>query len=291
MNKAPFLLLLVALVWSASSCNFYRRITGRKKTGGPDSSLVIIKDTTQQPVPDSGLVRKDSVALPPAQIDSTQQALLQNLLPLWNRQRAWTTFNGKAKAHFEGKGDVPDFTAHIRMEKGKSIWISVTALLNFEAARVFITPDTVHIMDKLRKEVRTIPFAEISSIIPIHADFPSLQSLIIGDVLQTGHQPNVAKDTADALVLSSVSADFLQSLQFHRLDSALHFQYLAAVTATMLCEYGAWNGEGPLRFANNRNLTMTDKGETYNLSLEFSRAAFDEAVEMPFSVPDSYERK
>jgi hypothetical protein len=291
MNKAPFLFLLLALVWGTSSCNFYRRITGRKKTSVSDSAFVLLKDSTQLSVPDTSIVRKDSIALPPIQVDSTQQALLQNLLPLWNKQTTWTTFNGRAKAHLEGKVDVPDFTAQIRMEKGKGIWISVNALLPIEAFRVLITADTVHILDRLRREVRSIPFSEIGSLIPIRADFPSLQSLIIGDALQTGHLPTTAKDTAGALILSHISPDFMQSLQFNRGDSTLHFQYVAAATASMLCEYSDWTAGGPQRFANNRNLTLTDKGESSSLSLEFNKAAFDEPVEMPFSVPDSYNRK
>lgn len=291
MSKAPVLLLLLALTWGASSCNFYRRITGHKKAGAADSALVLVKDSAQRSIPDTSIVRNDSISLPPIQPDSTQQVLLQGLLPLWSTQRAWATFNGRAKAHFEGKADVPDFTAQIRMEKGKSIWISVNALLPIEAFRVLITTDTITILDRLRREVRSIPFSDISSIIPIHADFASLQSLIVGDPLQTGHQPNIAKDTAGSLILSSISPDFMQSLQFNRSDSSLHFLYVAAATASMLCEYGAWTGEGLQRFANNRNLTLTDKGEISNLSLEFNKATFDEPVEMPFSVPNSYDRK
>lgn len=297
MNRSLFLLLTIACVWSMSSCNFYRRIAGRKKNTTADSSLVVVKDSAQITVDttvvriDSGLVRNDTATASSISKDSAQQALLQKLLPYWNAQTSWTTFNGKAKAHIEGKGDVPDFTAHIRMEKGKAIWISVTALLNIEAARVLITPDTVQIQNKLQKEFRAIPFSEAGTLLPIPADFTALQNLIIGDVLQTGHQPTSAQDTADVLILSFASLDFTQTLQFNKADTSLHFQAVATPTSSMICEYGTWITASPQRFANNRNLILTDKADNYNLSLEFTKAVFNEPVEMPFTIPDKYDRK
>jgi hypothetical protein len=285
MSRFPLLLpaLALALVWSATSCNLYRRVTGRKAAAA-DSSLVITRDTTRLST-DSSVVKVDSPATPAG------GALLQQLLPLWTATTAWNTFDGKAKVHYEGKGESHDFTANIRMEKGKSIWVSVTALGFFEAARVLIRPDTIIILDRVNKEARILPYGEASSLIPVQADFASLQNLIIGDALQTGHQPNLAWDTLGTLVLTYSSPDFTQSLQFARTDTLLRFQGIASQTTSVISQYKDWNVTGGRRFANNRILVMSDKGDTHNITLDFSKATFDEAIDMPFTIPDKYSRK
>src|ERR1043165_3661696 len=202
MNKALFWLLAVTLAWGVSSCNFYRRITGRKKAKVEDSTAVAIIADTLKPKIDSAVVKIDSTTkVPVTPVDTAELVLLQALLPHWNTKTSWTTFSGKAKMHYEGKGSSYDFTSVIRMENGKSLWLSASILGGMvEAARILITPDTIRIMNRLNKEVTILPFSAADSLLPVHADFNSLQALIIGDVLQRQDQPNAAKDTAGALI-------------------------------------------------------------------------------------------
>jgi hypothetical protein len=62
-------------------------------------------------------------------------------------------------------------------------------------------------------------------------------------------------------------------------------------TASLLAEYMGYSYADNRRFAFNRSITMQDKGESYNITLEFTKAAFDEPVDMSFSIPSRYERK
>ncbi len=289
MNKWLLLLLAVSLS-GASSCNIYRRIGGRRQpTPNVDSSLITVRDSILSTV-DTDIVVNSGV--PAIQRIATDSGLLMALLPYWNAQTTWNTFNGKAKAHYEGRGEDRDFAVVIRMERGKSVWISVTALGLFEAARVLIRPDSIFILNRLQREVRSIPFADAGSLLPIRADFAALQSLIIGDRLLTGHAPTDAKDTAATLIISAKDPDFSQSLQFDRQDTLLRFQSIAEGGAFLLAESGDYRRVDSMRrFADKRDIFITDRGEQHVLTLEFSKADFDEAVELPFSIPDKYERK
>src|ERR1700712_2666111 len=54
------------------------------------------------------------------------------------------TFSAKLKVHYESSdGKDYEFNAFIRLQKDKIIWISINALLGFEAFRAVITPDSV----------------------------------------------------------------------------------------------------------------------------------------------------
>src|SRR6202171_6194088 len=62
------------------------------------------------------------------------------------------TFSAKLKVHYESSdGKDYEFNAFIRLQKDKIIWISINALLGFEAFRAVITPDSVKVLNKLDK--------------------------------------------------------------------------------------------------------------------------------------------
>ncbi len=292
MNKA-LLPLLALLLWSAASCNVYRRITGRRPAVTTiDSSLLTVRDSILSTV-DTAIAATGTPAPVPSTARQTDTALLAALLPRWQLQMPWSTFSGKASVHYEGKGENRDFAATIRMERGKSVWVSVTALGLFEAARVLIRPDSIFVLDRIHREAHILPFAEAGSLLPIRSDFAALQSLIIGDPVRTGYQPDAARDTVDALIISASAPDFSQSMQFARGDTALHYQAISERGTFLLVESGSYRQADAAgrRFAEKRSLNITDKGEQQAISMEFSKADFDESVEIPFSVPEKYERR
>jgi len=304
MNKALPALAAIALAGSLASCGFFRG-TSRSNENTVDSTLALNPDTaalapdtgrfvhfgTIGPTPDSTFADESAKPENASHVAQGNAMLLAALRPRWVADTSWSSFSGRAKLHFEGGGQSHDFAASIRMEQGKSIWISATALLNLEIARVLITPDSIWILNRLSREARVLAFSQINLLLPLPADFGSLQSLITGAPLQTGHQPMIALDTAGTFVLGYASPDFVQMLQFSKPDTSLDMQYIAARESTMQCEYKSQTMVSGRRFSSQRELSLSDRGASYRLSIEFSKAAFNEPVELPFSIPDSYQRK
>src|SRR5690606_24887426 len=69
------------------------------------------------------------------------------------------SFSGRAKAKVELGKENQDVTMHVRIQRNKAIWISLTGtFLNVEGARLLITPDSVKIMNKLQGEYTAKPF-------------------------------------------------------------------------------------------------------------------------------------
>jgi hypothetical protein len=277
MNKLFLVLVALGILFGASSCKYWRRVTGRQK------AAVVI---------DSALaVNTDSLIAPPI-IDSEKLAALEKWLPIWNAQTAYSTFSGRAKMDYEGGGESHELNANIRMERDKRIWISITAVLGVEVARALITPDTIIAINRIDKEVRILPFAEADKLLPVHADFATLQSLIIGDVLRTGHMPNELVDTTDGVVvLAAIDSGFIQQVRFNREDTLLISQSLSSATSTLVSAYRNYDIISGRRFAKTRELTMQDKGDRHRIMLEFNKVSFDEPVDMNISIPAKYERK
>lgn len=297
MNRLLFLILVMGVSCGLSSCNLWRSATGKRKVVpvADSASLVIIKNP-RFIGPDTGFSGTDTTTVNTAEStnDARQQALIQSLAPLWNAQTMFTTFNGKAKVHYEGKGESQDFSVVIRIEKDRKIWVSITGSLlglSLEAARALITPDTIIAIDRIHKEVRILPLSEIGKLLPAQMDFSTLQSLIIGDILPASYPLNGAADTGQAIFLRAVGPDYSLQVSFSKSDTTITAQTLAAGEALFQAIYYNYSLIAGRRFASNRDLASSDKGEAYLINLDFSKAAFDEPVDMSFSIPAKYERK
>jgi hypothetical protein len=286
MNKLLLVLLAAALVLGTSSCSLWRRLSHRKHTSAAkDSVITAIPDSTT-------VVRPDTVAvIQPPVVDSAKLALLNALLPLWNTHTQFSTFSGKAKVSYDAKGDKKDFTATIRIQKDKKIWVSITALGLFEVARVLITPDTIIVLNRSNREVQIIPFSEAGKLLPVHVDFQSLQSLVIGDVLNTGVIPTTAADTATELRLGITGPQFSHNVIYTKADTLLRGQLLSSGTSTMVALYSDYDIINGHHFPKTRVMDMTDKGEPNHIDMEFNKVSFDEDVNMDFSIPSKYTRK
>ena len=293
MNRIFLLLLIVCLIVFSSSCNLYHAVGGRWKTDRELRVVVPLKEdsgTTQLVVIDSASVNIPTSPISEADTSGTP-ASLDRYLPLWTRETNFTTFSGKAKVHYEGKGSDQNFTANIRIEKDYKIWISIVALGIYEAARALITPDTIIALDRVHKEVRILPFSEARNLLPVAVDFKTLQRLLIGDVLPGGPTPIAGFDSSGTLHLFAANAETRQELYLHSIDSTLVSQAFQGDSVSMNIRYADYSIENGRHFSKERNISVTDKGAEYHFDIGFNNMSFDEPVEMNFSIPDKYERK
>ena len=99
------------------------------------------------------------------------------------KQMQFTWFSGKAKVNFDDGNNNQSVTASIRMQRDSVIWVSITALMGYEAARIRVTPDTFELLNRLDKVYIKEPLSKINDYIPIKADLRLLQDLIVGNYL------------------------------------------------------------------------------------------------------------
>ena len=196
--------------------------------------------------------------------------------------------------HYEGKDDKQDFTATIRMDKDKKIWVSIVALGLFEAARALITPDSIIVIDRLHKEVKMLAFKDAGKLLPVNVDFATLQSLLIGEALHVStDRPTDASVLADGLMLAVKNDKYAQQLSYSK-DSTVRNQQLKVLGdkgAQIDMQYGDYMVTGDKHFANNRIINIQDATGMYHIEMDFSRADFNQDLDFSFSVPTKYTRK
>ncbi|SKB48437.1 protein of unknown function [Parapedobacter luteus] len=202
----------------------------------------------------------------------------------------FTTFSGRAKSRIVINKDNYDVTANVRMERGKAIWISVTALMGIEAGRMLITPDSVQIINRLKAEYLKKPFSYIHHFTNKALDFTNLQQLLAGHIIGQAVEGDTkvwAVDGGHILrgqtneLVYTIHVDAAYRMMSTLLDEAVHNQRLEV-------RYSAYQESG--RMTSPYQLTISAVADGFNLQAEmsYSRVTYDEALAMPFSIPARY---
>src|SRR5690554_986515 len=110
---------------------------------------------------------------------------------LEERQILYTTFNGKAKTKLEINDKTFNATLNLRIKHQEAIWISVTAFLGIEVARVLITPDRIKIMNRLQGEYTDKPFDYIYNFTSKEMGFDEIENLLVGNSMKFTLNPKV----------------------------------------------------------------------------------------------------
>jgi hypothetical protein len=274
-------IIIASLIISFSSCGIFKK--SLRKTITADTTIsVLAVDSTKD------MVTADMV-------DSSKLQLIGALTSVWQRPLSFTTFTGKAKMHYEGKGQKQDFTTIFRIKKDETIWATVIALGGIvQVARVYITPDSLKLINYLDKEVTFMSLADASKVLPVPADFSSLQSLIIGTTLRTTGTPVDAADLGNILSLQISEDNFLQQINYNKADTTIntlqmHTRDESGPSGVMqFSDYQDVNGN---RIPMKRALNVVNGGEMYYLDMDFNKAEFNQPIDFPFSIPKNYKHK
>ncbi len=223
-------------------------------------------------------------------IEATNK-LISGVLPLFKNIRSYTTFNGKAKVHFEGPGEQQDFTAIIRLKKDTALWINIFGLGGVvNAARVYITRDSFFMINYLQKEVTKIALAQVAKVLPTEVDFMSLQRLITGEPLREGTIVDVA-ELSNSWLLHVTDPGYLQELQYNKSDSTLSTCLLNTHDPNgpqALMKYADFELLYDKKFSKARNINIKNGADQFAIEMYFQNADFDKPIEMPFNIPGNY---
>ena len=227
--------------------------------------------------------------------DAEKQALLQAMLPHWKRELVFETFSGKAKMQYQGRGQKFDITAHFRIKKDETIWASVTALGGIvPVARILITRDSFHLINYQEKVYTKLALSEAIEMLPVPADFGTLQSLIVGTSLRSGGIAKEAYQNEAGIVLQVQEPGIEQSVLFNPADSTistLHIRSAVDGGPAGTINFGKYERlEGQL-FPSVRAIAVSNSGEQHFLEMNFNNVDLNKELDFPFNVPKNYQMR
>jgi len=92
-------------------------------------------------------------------------------------------YSAEAEAAYKDKQQNLQFSSQIVFERDKYVWMSITALLGIEVARVMITPDSIKILDRFNRTYISSGYAYIKKFTQLPITFEQLQNLLCGNAL------------------------------------------------------------------------------------------------------------
>lgn len=237
-----------------------------------------------------------AAAAPVRDVHADSMLVIRQTLDQLNHNHInFKTFSAKVKVHYEG-GDGKDneFNAFIRMEKDSLIWISVNALLGFEAFRMLVTPDSVKILDRLKKVARLRSVSYLQEEVHLPVDFKTLQDLLLGNpiFLDTAHIVFYKSETKGVSLFSagSVFRNFLTlgadgEPQHSKLDDT---DPMRSRTGDMT--YGEYDYTSSVPFSTYRKVSVAEKSKV-DIEINYKSFKFNEVLNFPFSIPKNYKRR
>jgi hypothetical protein len=237
----------------------------------------------------SDYVKKDSLKIP------TFDTLLARQI-IANAQKKYTTFQSKAKLHFESEDQKQSFNANFRMLKGKVIWVSINAPIIGEVARAIITPDSVKAMEKINKRKYLYSYKDIQKLINIEVDFNTLQEIIIGNAIATDGHISDIKELGPLSTIFIVSPEYNNQLTFNKGDSTLKQMQMQTMRSSVstsslliaMTQYDYFEGR---HFPIGRTYHIQDVKGAVQLDMDINKYDFDKELDFPFSIPATYKLK
>lgn len=203
----------------------------------------------------------------------------------------YTSFSGKADMNIIKADLNQNFSAHIRMDKDKTIWTSVMVLGIAEVARALITPDSLNALVRIGKKAYCLSYEEGQQLIQAPIEFPVLQNLIIGNPLIENAQITKVDSTDSLFIIHQEKNGLTQTLTYQRQTRILKTIKLNSPANDFNCNIDFSNYK-PLAFkqlfAFSRIVHIHNGGRDILLNMDFSKAEVNIPILIPFSIPSSY---
>jgi hypothetical protein len=219
--------------------------------------------------------------------------VIAKLAAIRNQQVFFNTFTAKAKATLNMDGASNNVTLNIRINRDKKIWVSVTAILGVEVARLVVTPDSLLLINKLEGLYLKQPFSYIHSFAGNQVNYKMLESLLVGNAI------NELLNEKDSLKLdggNTILSGNLQDLAF-----TLILGPDMKVTQTTLDDQTARQS---LQVTNGAFIQVTGKvipsqigmvsmvkDKKIELNLHYTKVDFDKVQDYPFSISAEYKEQ
>jgi hypothetical protein len=272
-----FIVSVTAVCWTIAGCHTSRKVaTIHTAFSKRDTASTI---TINQAAIDSMIMVKQT---------------MDNLL---SKRIEFKTFSAKIKVEYEDShGKQPNTIAYIRIIKDSVIWVSLYAtVFNIEAYRIFITKDSVFVLDKINKEAQARSIGYLEDVTGIPFDFKTLQDIIIGNPIYLDSNIVLYKKTSDRILMSTIGKYFKHFLTLTN-DSSLLLLHSKLDDVdidrnrTADLTYDDYDNKSGFNFSTYREITVSEKNKL-DITLFYKQYDFNKDLSISFSIPKNYKIK
>lgn len=210
-------------------------------------------------------------------------------------------FSAKGKMQLEEEGDKISSGITVRMRKDSIIWISVVPGLGIEAARIKITRDSVHMINRLQKEFFAGDYSIIKQKFKVDVNFDLVQAIMLGNYMPaaTGAKEKIMaekplqhsrQEQANLLI-----DQFLDITSFKLKKLTIKDQDTKNSISVDYSQFEVVEGKSFAKAALIvvvQNTGEKDKSKGAIANLDYNKITLNEtSLSFPFAIPAGYKRK
>ena len=209
--------------------------------------------------------------------------LKQRLVNTLDSYKDWSTFRTSGKIVIGGKQQFSS-TMQLSMVKGKSISVSIRPLLGIEMGKIFITSDSIIVLNKFEKYYIAENLKMISNGIPMNIN--DMQNIFLARMFELGK----GALTADAPTLQSIEKGEGSMMNVTLVPENLGFSYTFAVKGNKEVKALKVSLDGVSKdyYVNYYDHSSTDYGKIAN-TFELSSMMDGQKISLKFEYDPMYE--
>lgn len=204
------------------------------------------------------------------------------------------TIKAKIKARYKNNKTTQAITMKLRVEKDKTIWMSVVVpIVNIPIAKVLITPTRVSYYEKINNTYFDGDFTLLSNFLGTDIDFDKLQNLLFGQALLNLKEQRynaIVEKTAYVVTPKEQEALFDIFFWINTKNFTLQKQEVSQPKEQKKLSVNYLEYQHILDevFPKKINIIATEKTKKTILDLEYRSVEFDKHLSFPFKIPSGY---
>jgi len=206
----------------------------------------------------------------------------------------------------DSKDKSTSFSGTLRIVKDREIWLSITPALGIEAFRLYITEDSVKMINRLKKTYFVGDYQLINDLLNTPFDFDMLQAFLTGNDFSY-YQNNVFKVGEDDLFYristigrkklknyvenqADIDKVLVQDMWIHPESHKIVRQQIKEIKKEnnkLIIDYLFFENIGNALFPNSYSVKV-DAEDKLILDVAYEKIKVDEDLTVPFGIPASY---
>lgn len=198
-------------------------------------------------------------------------------------------FSAKLSGKIEIDGEDTPVSANLRIKKDSVIWLSVSALLGIEVARIQITPDSLKLMNRINKTYWVGDFEDLENSYGIPLNYKQLEQVLVGQISLENHKMRSIVSENQYLLFNRNNKETPQSKVW--IDNRFLIQTLLlenALQQSLTIRYLDYEKYAQRWVPLKLNLFFVNNEQQTKANFTYSKYSINTPKIVNFKIPDSY---
>jgi len=198
----------------------------------------------------------------------------------------WFTAQLKGQAQLNDK--TYPISAQLRMRQDSVIWISVSAILGLEAARIHLTPDSVKLINRLNSTYFIGDVKELTKRYNLHLSFHEIQNVLLGKHSFSNSNAFQLLPSEQDYILFADSDTANHTLRLNSEFLPLEINSVQQDSISFKLSYSSFVAVQEEWLPQNTDLKVFTANNDIKFTYSYSKMLVNRPKKIKFSIPSSY---